>query len=143
MLTDEPYPPYSPPAMVTYFETGEPVHFWRGQDFAGRMGVDYRPGVRAAGITPEGHAIDLGNGEALDYDKLVIASGGRLYAQKARTSLESTTSSPCRPPRSCWDRCRGVRPGQRSSLVSTLSASKSACFWPTWAWRLLSWFVRG
>jgi NADPH-dependent 2,4-dienoyl-CoA reductase/sulfur reductase-like enzyme len=80
MLTDEPYPPYSPPAMVTYFETGEPVHFWRGQDFAGRMGVDYRPGVRAAGITPEGHAIDLGNGEALDYDKLVIASGGRLYA---------------------------------------------------------------
>ena len=46
MLTDEPYPPYSPPAMVEYFGTGREVHFWRGQDFPERMGVDYRPGEK-------------------------------------------------------------------------------------------------
>ncbi len=80
MLTEEPYPPYSPPAMVTYFETGEPVHFWRGQDFAERTEVTYRPGVRVAGVMPEAHTVRLESGETLDYDKLVIATGGRLYA---------------------------------------------------------------
>lgn len=80
MLTDEPYPPYSPPAMVTYFETGEPFHFWRGQDFAEQLGVDYRPGTRVTGVMPDEHVVRLASGETLAYDKLVVASGGRLYA---------------------------------------------------------------
>jgi NAD(P)H-nitrite reductase large subunit len=80
MLTDEPYPPYSPPAMVVYFETGEAVHFWRGQDFAERMAVDYRSAARVAGVMPHEHAIRLDSGETLNYDRLVIATGGRLYA---------------------------------------------------------------
>ena len=80
MLTDEPFAPYSPPAMVAYFETGEDVHFWRGQDFAERMEVDYRSGTRVVAVMPEKHAIRLEGGETLDYDRLVIATGGRLYA---------------------------------------------------------------
>ncbi len=80
VLSDEPYPPYSPPAMVTYFETGDPVHFWRGQDFPERFGVDYRPGTRVVAVMPEERAIRLQDGEVLSYDKLVIATGGRLYA---------------------------------------------------------------
>jgi NAD(P)H-nitrite reductase large subunit len=80
MLTDEPYPPYSPPAMVAYFQTGEEVHFWRGRDFAERFELDYRAGARVVQVHPERHAVRLENGESLDYDRLVIATGGRLYA---------------------------------------------------------------
>jgi len=80
MLTDEPYPPYSPPAMVAYFETGQEVHFWQGQDFPERMGLDYRPGTRVAAVTPQEHAIRLADGQTISYDRLVIATGGRLYA---------------------------------------------------------------
>ena len=80
MLTDEPYPPYSPPAMVEYFESGREVHFWRGQGFPERLGLDYRPGTRVSAVMPEEKAIRLQDGSALDYDRLVIATGGRLYA---------------------------------------------------------------
>jgi NAD(P)H-nitrite reductase large subunit len=80
MLTDEPYPPYSPPAMVEYFKSGQPVHFWRGQDFPDRLGLDYRPGTRVSAVMPEEHTVRLGDGEALAFDRLVIATGGRLYA---------------------------------------------------------------
>ena len=30
MLSNEPFPPYSPPAMLEYFKTGKEVHFWKG-----------------------------------------------------------------------------------------------------------------
>ncbi len=82
MLSSEPYPPYSPPAMVEYFKTGREVHLWKGRDFPERLGIDYRQGTEAVGVDPEGHTVHLGNGETLFYDKLVIASGGRLYAAK-------------------------------------------------------------
>ena len=80
MLTDEPYPPYSPPAMVEYFQTGRSVHFWRGQDFPERLGLDYRPSTRVTAVMPEEHAVRLADGKVLAYDRLVIATGGRLYA---------------------------------------------------------------
>ncbi|MGC9332727.1 MAG: NAD(P)/FAD-dependent oxidoreductase [Anaerolineae bacterium] len=83
MVTDEPYAPYSPPAMVEYFGTGRDVHFWRGQDFPERMGVDYRRGVRVVEVLPGQSAVRLATGEALAYDRLVIATGGRLYAPLA------------------------------------------------------------
>ncbi len=80
MLTDEPYPPYSPPAMAEYFSTGRKVHLWRGEDFPERMAVDYRPGSRVAALMPQDRALRLENGQVLGYDRLVIATGGRLYA---------------------------------------------------------------
>ncbi len=80
MLSDEPYPPYSPPAMVTYFSSGRDVHLWRGRDFPERMGVDYRPGARVTRVDPEAHEVRLTDGEVVAYDRLVIATGGRLYA---------------------------------------------------------------
>jgi NAD(P)H-nitrite reductase large subunit len=80
MFTDEPYPPYSPPAMVAYFQTGDQVHFWRGTDFAERVRLDYRPGTRIVGVMPEEHALRLEGGESMTYDRLVLATGGRLYA---------------------------------------------------------------
>lgn len=80
MLSNEPYPPYSPPAMLEYFQTGKEVHFWKGVDFPTRLGLDYRSGTQVVAMLPEQRAVQLADGETLAYDKLVIATGSRLYA---------------------------------------------------------------
>ncbi len=80
MFSDEPYPPYSPPAMVEYFLSGRKVHFWKGEDFPERLEVDYRPGTRVTRIEPKRKSIFTEAGTEVPYDVLVIASGGRLYA---------------------------------------------------------------
>ena len=82
MLSSEPYPPYSPPAMVEYFKTGRPVHLWKGEDFPDRLNIDYRQGIEAIGVEAEAHLIRLASGGTISYDRLLIASGGRLYAAK-------------------------------------------------------------
>lgn len=80
VLSAEPYPPYAPPAMVDHFLTGSQVHLWRGQDWPERLAVDYRSGVTVTAVEPEAHRVQLSNGSALDYERLVIAAGSRLYA---------------------------------------------------------------
>jgi len=80
MISGEPFPPYSPPAMLEYFTTGKEVHFWKGKDFPQTLKIDYRPGTKVESVLPEQRAIRLAGGELLSYDRLVIASGARLYA---------------------------------------------------------------
>lgn len=80
MLSDEPYLPYSPPAMVDHFLTGADTHLWRAADWPRQMGVDYRQGVKVVAIQPEAHRVQLAEGPVLPYDRLVIATGSRLYA---------------------------------------------------------------
>lgn len=82
MFSDEPFPPYSPPAMMDYFQTGRPVHFWKGRNFADRFDIDYRQGEKVTEIHPEENELMTENKESESYDKLVIASGGRLYAAR-------------------------------------------------------------
>jgi nitrite reductase (NADH) large subunit len=53
---------------------------WRDADWPAQMGVEYRSGVKATSIEPEAKRVRLANGEVLAYDKLVIATGSRLYA---------------------------------------------------------------
>ncbi|MGD1992248.1 MAG: FAD-dependent oxidoreductase [Anaerolineae bacterium] len=79
MLSHEPFPPYSPPAMLEYFMTDREVHLWRGRDFPGRMNVDYRSGTEVVAVNPQAHHVELRGGATLTYDRLVIATGGRLY----------------------------------------------------------------
>lgn len=80
MLSAEPYPPYSPPAMVDHFLTGSNAHLWREADWPEKIGVDYRSGVEATAIQPDAHTVQLDDGSKLDYDQLVLATGGSLYA---------------------------------------------------------------
>lgn len=82
MFSDEPYPPYSPPAMMKYFETGRKVHYWKGKDFDDNFNIDYRKGIKVVDVHPDDHSIRLDDGKTESYDKLVIASGGRLYAAR-------------------------------------------------------------
>jgi NAD(P)H-nitrite reductase large subunit len=85
MLSSEPYLPYSPPAMVDHFLTGSGTHLWRGAEWPGKMGVDYRSGTKVVAVGParelgERGRLSLEGGQELEYDRLVIASGSRLYA---------------------------------------------------------------
>lgn len=80
MCSREPFPPYSPPAMLEYFSTGREVHFWKGKDVAERLGVDYRPGTTVTAIHPDRKQVQLEDGESISYDRAVLAMGARLYA---------------------------------------------------------------
>jgi nitrite reductase (NADH) large subunit len=80
LISSEPFPPYAPPAMIEYYLTGREVHFWKGKKVADLLGLDYRSGTQVEEVLPAKHAIRLGNGESVDYDRLVIATGSSLYA---------------------------------------------------------------
>lgn len=80
MICREPFPPYAPPAMIEYFMTGEDAHFWRWKDIPKRLDLDYRPDTLASKVIPKEKMIRLVDGEILEYDNLVIATGSRLYA---------------------------------------------------------------
>ncbi|KXA93593.1 hypothetical protein AKJ37_02095 [candidate division MSBL1 archaeon SCGC-AAA259I09] len=82
MFSDEPYPPYSPPAMMKYFQTGRELHYWKGKNFPDVFNVEYNQGAKVDDVYPDDHSIQLDDGKLVNYDKLVIASGGRLYAAK-------------------------------------------------------------
>jgi nitrite reductase (NADH) large subunit len=80
MLTQEPYTPYSPPAMADHFILGTDNHLWRPSNWSTQIGVDYRTEAQVAAIEPNAHRIRLASGETMNYDCLLIASGARLYA---------------------------------------------------------------
>jgi NADPH-dependent 2,4-dienoyl-CoA reductase/sulfur reductase-like enzyme len=81
VLSGEPFPPYAPPALADHFLTGrDETLFWKGSDVTQRLGLDYRPGVVVSAVTPDQRTVGLADGTALRYDRLVIASGSRLYA---------------------------------------------------------------
>jgi len=80
MLSAEPSLPYSPPAMADHFLTGSNAHLWRDSEWLEQMALDYRQGMVVTGLQPDAHRLELGDGSTLDYDRLVIATGSRLYA---------------------------------------------------------------
>jgi NAD(P)H-nitrite reductase large subunit len=81
MVTREPYPPYSPPAMADHFLNGrdEPL-FWRGRDVTERLGIAYHPSAVVTGVDTGAKAVALADGTRLAYDRLLIATGSRLHA---------------------------------------------------------------
>ena len=87
MLTDEPYLPYSPPAMADHFIYHTDNHLWRPTDWPLQTGVNYLRATRVMAIEPEAHRIRLGSGESMTYDRLMIATGARLYAPIAGADL--------------------------------------------------------
>lgn len=80
VLAAEPAPPYAPPALAEHFLTGrEDGLYWRGRDVAERLGLDFRPGRRviSVGLADE---LVLADGARVPWDRLVLATGSRLYA---------------------------------------------------------------
>jgi NAD(P)H-nitrite reductase large subunit len=81
MVSQEPFAPYSPPAMVDYFLTGrEETLYWKGADVCERLGVEHLRGVAVRSVRPGAREVDLDGRAPLRYDRLIIASGSRLHA---------------------------------------------------------------
>lgn len=80
MLSEEPYPPYSPPAMVDHFLSNSNAHFWLDDAWMDRLVVNYRQGVHVQRIEADEKQVFISGGDAIRYDRLVIATGSRLYA---------------------------------------------------------------
>jgi NADPH-dependent 2,4-dienoyl-CoA reductase/sulfur reductase-like enzyme len=81
VLSAEPYPPYSPPALADHFLTGrtEPL-YWKGPDVCQRLSIEERRDARVVAVAPGAHQVSLADGTRLPYDRLLLASGSRLYA---------------------------------------------------------------
>jgi NAD(P)H-nitrite reductase large subunit len=80
LLSAEPYPPYSPPAMADHFLHDSKSHLWRDEDWPEKNNVHYLPGVEATHLDLQQNQLHLSTGKQLAYDHLVIATGSRLYA---------------------------------------------------------------
>jgi nitrite reductase (NADH) large subunit len=80
LLSAEPYPPYSPPGLAEYFLTGREIHLWRGREYPAGLPIDYRPGTAVTEVNPDEKSVSLADGSTLSYDRLVLASGSRLFA---------------------------------------------------------------
>ena len=60
MVSAEPSPPYSPPAMADYFLTGrDETLYWHGEDVCESLRVDYRPGFAVASVFPDQRQVQL------------------------------------------------------------------------------------
>lgn len=80
MISAEPTLPYSPPAMADHFITGSNTHLWRNSDWPNQMKLEYRMGVEVTALQPDSNSLLLKDGQMLNYDRLVIATGSRLFA---------------------------------------------------------------
>jgi NADPH-dependent 2,4-dienoyl-CoA reductase/sulfur reductase-like enzyme len=81
IVSAEPGPPYSPPAMADYFLTGRDSSlYWQGPDICQKLRVNFRSGVAVQSVIPHKHCVVLRDGGELEYDRLVIATGSRLFA---------------------------------------------------------------
>jgi NAD(P)H-nitrite reductase large subunit len=89
MVTQEPYPPYSPPAMADHFLNGrdEPL-FWRDRDVTERLGMTYHTSSRVTAIDESSRDVLLAGDGRLPYDELLIASGSRLHAPVEGAELD-------------------------------------------------------
>jgi NAD(P)H-nitrite reductase large subunit len=89
MISAEPYPPYSPPAMADHFLTGEKARlFWKGEDACDRLRVHYRSGLTATNLQPDRRSVTFDDESSETYDRLVIATGSQPWAPLPGHDLE-------------------------------------------------------
>ena len=81
VVTDEPYHTYSRP-LISYLllgKTDEERMKYRPDGFYEENGVTLLAGKRAEKIDPESKTVLLDDGQALSYDKLLVAAGSRPF----------------------------------------------------------------
>ena len=80
LIGDESYPPYERPPLSKGVLLGDAApdscRLWPEDSFAG-WNVELRLATRAARILCREHRLELDDGSSLDYDRLLLATGGR------------------------------------------------------------------
>ena len=81
VIGEEPYPPYERPPLSKEVllgkEPAESSYLWPEGSFD-ELGIDLRTGVEATAIERAGKIVALSGGGTVAYDKLLIATGGRV-----------------------------------------------------------------
>ena len=79
IVSDEPYPAYSRPEISEYLAGLTTVErmLFRPADFYEKNGVEAVLGVAASGLDLQKRRLELEDGRALTWDKLLLATGGR------------------------------------------------------------------
>lgn len=80
LLGDEPYPPYDRPPLSKKVLVGdaEPESTWYlSPDELAGLDIDFRPGLKAAGIDRAARQVDIEGSSGLSYDRLILATGAR------------------------------------------------------------------
>lgn len=81
IISSEAGPPYSPPAMADYFLNGRDSSlYWQGKDICERLQVEQLSGIAVQSAMPQRNSVLLQDGQELGYDRLIIATGSRLFA---------------------------------------------------------------
>jgi len=86
LIGEEPLPPYQrPPLSKAWLKgqaTGESLAL-KPERFYAQSGIVLRTGVRAITIDRAGQIVTLSDGEAIGYDRLIVATGSRLRRLEA------------------------------------------------------------
>jgi 3-phenylpropionate/trans-cinnamate dioxygenase ferredoxin reductase subunit len=83
LVGEEPIPPYQRPPLSKAWLKGEADAAslaLRPIEFYAETGIELILGVKALAIDPRAHVVDLSDGRALNYDKLIIATGASARA---------------------------------------------------------------
>lgn len=81
VIGDEAYVPYERPPLSKAFMAGESElerMYMRGADFYPENKIELKLSTTVSSINRAGKSVTLANGETMTYDKLVIATGGRV-----------------------------------------------------------------
>lgn len=81
LIGDEPHLPYERPPLskeVLQAKDDYQFPFIRPRDYYDEQGIELRLGVGASAIDPEAKTVSLADGSTISYDKLLLATGGRV-----------------------------------------------------------------
>ena len=82
LITREPHVPYErPPLSKGYLigEEGLDHVFPEDESWYGEMNIDLKRGAVVVGVDAEAHVVSLDDGQALSYEKLLLATGGHAW----------------------------------------------------------------
>jgi 3-phenylpropionate/trans-cinnamate dioxygenase ferredoxin reductase subunit len=89
LIGDEPHPPYTRPPLSKQLLKGEQTPgdcAFPGLDV---LEAELRLSTTVTGVDPDGHTIALGDGTALGYDRLILATGVRARALPGATGAHT------------------------------------------------------
>jgi 3-phenylpropionate/trans-cinnamate dioxygenase ferredoxin reductase component len=97
VVGDEPHPPYRPTLSKALWKGDDESTIWRGTE---ELGVALRLGRRVVSLDLDAHTVIDDDGEHYRYERLLLATGGRLAgsrsaARRSSTSERSTTTGAC------------------------------------------------
>lgn len=78
IVSDEPYSAYSRPLISAYLAKERPLEniLYRKTDFYEVNNVNAVLGVKVARLEPENHSVELSDGRSIEFEKLLLATGG-------------------------------------------------------------------